>query len=188
MKKELEDIIIRYTILVGIAAFGIPVIYKIFTPLTLYPVFFLLKIIGQTTLHAPAIIIFQGLKIEIIPACVAGAAYFLLLVLNIATPLEYKKRIKGLLFLLGGFLIINILRIVFLSILALQQSQLFEIVHKTSWYFGSTLMLLLLWSAHVYLLKIKEVPLYTDVQTILKAVSKKKSSTKNKKRRRKTSS
>ena len=102
-EKYLYDLLIRYSILIIIAVFSFNVFYFVFRPLTVYPIVWLLDIFFDTNLISPIILVLEGIAIEFIPACIAGAAYYLLLMLNLSTPkMKLEKRIK---FLLTSFLV-----------------------------------------------------------------------------------
>lgn len=167
-KKHIFDISFRYILLVLIALGNLKLFYFIFKPLTVYPVYFTLKILYGGVLIGADTIFFKGYYAQIIPACVAGAAYYFLLMLNLTTPMHLKKRIYSLLFILGGFLILNIVRILIFSKLMFVGYQYFDITHKLSWYFGSTIVVVVLWFISVHLFKIKDIPVITDVKTIAK--------------------
>ena len=185
MKKESKKffgILTRYLILILIGIPNLWLFYLIFTPLTIYPVFFLLSLFFNATLNNNIIILKNFLPIEIIPACVAGSAYYLLLILNLAIPMKINKRLKMLLFSLLSLLIINILRIFLLSILFVSGTSLFDITHELFWYFGSLVFVVGIWFVGVKIFKIKEIPFYSDLQNtgLLKKIKKPKSSKKNK--------
>jgi exosortase/archaeosortase family protein len=165
--KEAIEIFARYLILMLAALFNLAIFYIIFTPLTVYPVYWVLHAIEPgTRLLEGNVIFFRGAWAEIIGACVAGSAYYLLLILNLSMPMELKKRLKSLVFLLGCFLVLNILRIaVFIALLA-KGFQYFDVTHMTVWYFGSTVLVVALWFVNVWIFKIKEIPIYTDAKTI----------------------
>lgn len=113
----LFEIIFRYAILILAGFLSVQIFYFLFTSFTIYPTYFLLKLFFNASLTYNTILI-NSLPIEIIGACVAGSAYYLLLILNLSTlKIELRKRITMLLFSFLLFLIINILRIFFLSIL-----------------------------------------------------------------------
>ena len=80
LSKQLSDLLIRYAILILIALPGLWFFYFIFTPLTIYPVYFLLSLFLDTSLIGNIILIGE-FPIELIPACIAGSAYYLLLIL-----------------------------------------------------------------------------------------------------------
>ena len=100
MKKkigDISDIILRYLILVLVAIPNLWLFYLIFTPLTAYPVYWLLSLpYDASILSNNIILINQAISIELVEACIAGAAYYLLLILNLSTPkIKIKKRKIG---------------------------------------------------------------------------------------------
>jgi len=156
----------RYLLLIAI---GLPdpyLFYLIFTPLTIYPVFSILRVIYPLAFLDSSFIILNNHSISLIPACIAGAAYYLLLILNLATPMNLKVRIKSLIFMFTSFLFLNILRIVLFSALFIGGFELFDIAHKTTWYLGSTALVVLIWFSAAYLFKIRTIPAYTDFKTL----------------------
>ena len=146
-KDQTLGTIIRYLILVIVAIPGFIYLYYIFSPLTLYPVYFLLNLIYSCTSLSGNIITLKGMfLIEIIGACIAGSAYYFLLILNLSIPnIKWKKRLVMVGFAFGTFLIINILRIFLLSIMYVSESSFFDVTHKVFWYLGSTLFVVLIW-------------------------------------------
>lgn len=178
----LLDIISRYSILIIVGALGTGVFYWLFTVLTLYPTYFLLRFFFSTYLVGSNLILVNGLPIEIIGACVAGSAYYLLLILNLSTrEIEIKKRIGLLLFSCFSFLFINILRIFFLSILYVDGFSFFDITHKLLWYAGSIVFVVGIWFLGVRIFKIKKVPFYSDILSSLELEKKPKKSKRSKK-------
>jgi hypothetical protein len=107
-----------------------------------------------------------GDQILLVEACIAGAAYFFLLILNLSTPMRLKKRYMSLIFLIFGFLIANILRIAVFSILYLEKFVYFDFAHASVWYFGSTLFVVALWFINVKIFKIEEIPIYSDFKSL----------------------
>ena len=169
-KKEVLLLLARYIFLILVALPNLFLFYTVFTPLTVYPVFFILKILTGATLSyslGVANITFSDITISLIPACIAGAAYYLLLVLNLSTPMPLKQRAKSIIFLFLSFLVLNIVRILAFTFLATFGYQYFDIAHSFSWLFGSTLLLVLIWFGNVYLFKIRAIPVYTDLKAIL---------------------
>ena len=163
------NLIVRYLILVVIMILGFEIFYEIFLPLTKYPVYYFLKIFFEAELVRNSIVI-DGKSIDIIGACIGGAAYSLMLILNLATPkIKVLKRIKMILISFATFLIANNLRIIILSFMYLENSPLFEITHKILWYFGSTLFVVAIWFAEVYLFKINKIPFYSDIKHLYSA-------------------
>jgi exosortase/archaeosortase family protein len=168
MKKEskiLKSILIRYLILILVAIPNLFLFYFIFTPLTIYPVYFLLNLAYGASLMGNIILIKSILPIELIPACIAGAAYYLLLILNLATPkIKLNKRLKLIAISFVTLLLLNISRIFFLSIMAYDNSPLFDATHKIFWYLVSTLFVVGIWFWQVKKFKIKKIPIYSDLK------------------------
>jgi len=169
MKKELWKMIIRYLILVLVAIPGFGYIYYLLSPITTYPVGFLLSLIYSVQISSGAIMIGNLALIEIIGACVAGSAYYFLLILNLSIPnVGWKKRLGMVGFSFGIFLIINILRIFLLSIMFVSGSAFFDITHKIFWYLGSTLFVILIWFLEVKVFNLKQIPFLTDLKILYK--------------------
>lgn len=172
--KPIKSIIIRYALIFLLSLGGLYLFYKIFTPLTLYPAYFALNRLFDATLHSGSLIFFKSYFIELIPACIAGAAYFLLTALNLTTPMSLKTRVKSLSFILLSFLVLNILRIVIFASLALSGFQYFDLAHKLSWYFGSTFLVVAIWLINIRIFKIKAIPVYSDAKAVISLIEKKK--------------
>jgi exosortase/archaeosortase family protein len=164
--KKFLSIILRYLFLALIAIPGFDFFYFIFLPLTKFPVFYLLNFFYEPIVFGNAIFIL-GKSIEIVNACVAGSAYYFLLILNLSTPnIKWTKRIKMVFFGFLTFLGINILRIFILSIMYLNDSQFFDFTHKLFWYLGSTLFIVVIWFVQVRKNKVKSIPFYSDLKYI----------------------
>ena len=172
--REVYNLLIRYLLLLVLALPNLALFYFILTPLTVYPVFVILSLFFKSNLLEGNVIFFQGNYIELIPACIAGAAYYFLAILNLTTSMKIDKRIKSLSFLFTSFLVINIVRILLFSLLLLSGYQYFDITHKLAWYFGSTALVVFVWFTNVLLFKIKEIPVYTDIKNLLRDINKKK--------------
>jgi len=166
----IKNLIVRYAIILLLALF-FPVFYMIFTPLTLYPVYLILSLFYSVIIEKTALIV-NGNSINLIDACIAGSAYFLLAILNLSTP-NVKKRILSLAFGLLSFLLLNILRIVVLSALFLSNFSYFTETHLISWYVLTAFFVLAIWIMTVKIFRIKEIPAYSDFIS-LKNISKKK--------------
>ena len=169
--KKSIFIILRYLILL-IIGLNLYLIYKIFTPLTIYSVSFLLKLIYPIIVSGTMIFINQVITIEIIPACVAGSAYLLLLILNLFVEMRIRQRIYSILFSLGLLFILNVLRIFILAILLVNEFQYFDLTHKLFWYVLSTIFVIGIWFLVVKLFSIKKIPIYSDVKYIIKSIKK----------------
>ncbi len=174
IKKEYINIIARYSIIL-LASFPLfSLFYIIIAPLTIYLVYFLLNLFYSNT-HNISLIsdtIFIGSnQIQIIPACIAGLAYYLLFVLNISTPnIKLNKRIKMIFFSFLLLLIINITRIFILSIMIINNYSSFEIIHKILWYSLSAVFVVLIWFYVIKIFNIKQIPIYSDIKYLLKQI------------------
>lgn len=170
LDSAIVSISVRYLIILVVSFGGLYLFYTIFTPLTVYPSFFILKVLYGAKLLPDNTIFFRGYYAQIIPACVAGSAYFLLTALNLTTPMKLKTRVKSLLFLLTSFLAANVARIIIFAYLALAGFQYFDIAHKLTWYVGSTFLVAGVWLFAVYLFKIRAIPVYSDARGVIKNV------------------
>lgn len=172
MKKGVNLILtaIRYVFLL-IAAFMIQFIYLGLKPITIFPVFFILKSIYNNLASldfSSSIIIINNKVIELAEPCIAGAAYLLLIILNFSIPMPVKKRIYSMIFCIFAFLIINILRIIIFSMLYANDFKFFSSMHMIFWYLMSIVFVALIWFLSVFIFKIKGIPFYEDIKNILK--------------------
>ncbi len=181
--KELLALFTRYVLLVVLALGNLFIFYYIFTPLTYFPALWFLEIfypeniaynMGGFAYNAGNYIALNStygrtIFATIIPACVAGAAYYLLTILNLSTPMKLSKRIKSLIFLLGIFLVFNTIRIIiFLILLIKGNTNFFDIAHSASWYFGSTAFVVIIWFANILIFRIRTIPIFTDLTKLFK--------------------
>ena len=170
----LNNILLRYFILVILALNGFALIYLVFTPLTVYFSYVLFKIFFNVSLSGAVIFIGKSSIIEIIGACVAGSAYYLLFLLNLSVQdVSKKNRLKLLLFSTISLLLINVLRIFILGTLFYENFSSFELIHKIIWYFGSIILVALIWFWETSLFKIKEIPFSKDIKFLYKLTKKK---------------
>lgn len=184
LKKSIFLIPLRYLILlilivILILPVSYPIIYQIFTPLTVYPVIFLLKIFVNVSLSinpenlVPVLLIGRKTLIEIVPACIAGAAYIFLLILNLSVPMKPKKRILTVLLSVLILLVFNILRIFVFSLLYNNSAPFVDLTHKIFWYGISTIFVVGVWFFIIKTFKIKEIPLYSDIKFMFKEINNK---------------
>jgi len=166
---KLPTIFLRYLILIAVAFPGLWLFYTIFTPLTVYPVHFILGLFYNSIMLTSATFLVNDVPIELIKACIAGSAYYLLLIFNLSTPgIKIKTRINAILFSFAAFLVLNIIRIIILSSLAVSGSPYLDVTHSLFWYGLSTFIVVGIWFAEVKMFKIKEIPLYSDLKSIYK--------------------
>ena len=168
-KKDIKSFISvfeRYLILIVLGIF-LFIFYKIFSPLTIWPSYFLLKFFYNASLSGNFILL-DGARIEIIDACVAGSAYYLLLILNLTTKMTLTKRFYSIVFSFSSFLVLNILRIFFLSILFIENFAFFDITHKLFWYALSIVFVIGIWFLTTWIFKIREIPVYSEIRELFK--------------------
>jgi exosortase/archaeosortase family protein len=158
---------LRYALILIVAIPNLWIFYLIFTPLTLYVSYFLLDIFFSATVSGSTILINNCAPIEFINACAAGSAYYLLFLLNLSTP-KLKSRITALAFSFSAFFLLNITRIFILSLLFINNSQIFDAAHKFSWYTLSIIFVVGIWFLTVKLFSVKQVPFYTDLKFLYK--------------------
>jgi len=167
--RQFRDIFARYFLLVAASIPNLWIFYFVFTPLTIYPVFYILGIFFDTILIKDVVIINNQVPIELIRSCIAGSAYYLLLVLNLSIPnIKLGKRVKMILISFAALLLINIARIVILSFVFLESFTIFVAAHQFVWYFMSTVFVVAVWFSEVKFFKIKEIPFYSDFKFLRK--------------------
>jgi exosortase/archaeosortase family protein len=163
-KKEMILILSRYLILLFLGIFS-SIIYFVFFYITIWPSYFLLGLFYPVSLSGGVLEV-SGMSIGIVSACVAGSAYYLLLILNLTTRMKKKQRICSLLFSLGALLAVNVARIVLFSVLLVENYFYFELLHMFFWYVMSLLIVVAIWFLTAYLFKIKGFPVYSDLKNI----------------------
>ena len=167
-KKRVTNFLIRYLILIIIAIPNLALFYYIFTPLTVYPSYFLFRLFYDASLYGNIILLNSCSVIEIVPSCVIGAAYYLLLILNLSVPnIKLKKRLLMIFSSFLTLLIVNILRIVLLGALYTSNSPWSDPLHKVFWYFLSVIFVVGIWFGEIKAFGIKGIPFYTDVKYLL---------------------
>lgn len=175
--KKLRDLnpaglLLRYILLLGLVI-SLPIIYKILTPITIYITSSLLKLFYSVSVLKDIIMINQSTIIKISPACVAGSAFLLLLILNLSTPMKIKPRVYSILFSIISLFLVNIFRIFILSILLINEFEFFYLTHKLFWYGLSTIFVVGIWFLSVKLFRIKDIPVYSDINYLIKNIKQK---------------
>ncbi len=163
-QEKLISIILRYSILILFGLGDLFIFYKLFTIPTIKIVaYFLSMFYPLTTLNNT--IMFNSIIIELIPACIAGSAYYLLLILNLSTPnIKIARRLISIALSFVILLLFNSFRIVLLSMIS--NSYYFNEIHLVFWYFITTLFVILTWILTIRIFKIESIPFYTDIKTI----------------------
>ena len=173
MKQDdkLFSIFVRYFFIIVLGVGNLFVFYKIFSPLTIYGLGFVLGFFRNVDIIGN--IVYFGLdSIEIIPSCVAGAAYYFLFSLVMACRMEIKTRFKAIGALIGSFFLFNMIRLIVLSFLIGGAS--FEVVHWISWHLMSTLVVVALWIFAIKIFKIEAIPVWDDFKYLFSLSSFKK--------------
>lgn len=160
--KKILFIFARYIIILLLALPNLFIFYFIFTPLTVYPVNAILSLFYPSYVSGSSIFV-DSVQISLVEACIAGSAFYLLVLLNLATPMKAKKRIYSLAFSLSLFLVINIVRIVIFSMLYLSEFRYFDVTHLAFWYVISGALVFLVWLSTIKLFRINQIPFYSDI-------------------------
>jgi len=178
MDKTLS-LILRYTLIFLAGLGNLSIFYKVFYPLTFHLSAFFLSLFGDVISFYPLkLIMFNQTAIEIINACVAGSAYYLLLILILSLPnIKIFKRILVFILAFGSLLILNVLRIIFMGLIA--GTSYFESVHMLLWYFVSIIFVVGIWFLTVKVFDIKEIPVYSDLKYLIDKTKKPKRKSKN---------
>jgi|TARA_Y100000310_G_scaffold341901_1_gene442786 hypothetical protein len=168
-QKRFLDIFFRYLILILVAIPNLWIFYFVFTPLTIYPVYALLNGFFDVSLLGNILVLDRTFPIEFISACIAGSAYYFLLILNLSTPnIKMKKRITMIFISFASLLALNILRIMILVGVFFLGASFFDITHIIFWYFMSIVFVVGIWFTQIKIFKIKEIPFYSDFKFLYK--------------------
>jgi len=173
--KDFISILLRYGSILIIALIFLysEFFYKLLLLPTLYSVKFLLGFFYEVSVSGSLIFV-DSLAIEIIPACVAVSAYLLLLILNITTPMNIKKRTFSIIFSIISLLIVNVIRIFIFSLLLINNYAYYDILHKLFWYVLSIVIVIGIWFVSTFLFKIKSIPAYSDISSLVGLIKNKK--------------
>lgn len=172
--RAIVSILLRYSsiLIIALIFFYSEFFYKLLLLPTIYSVKFFLGFFYNVSVSGNIILV-NSSAIEIIPACVAVSAYLLLLILNMTTPMVWKKRAYSLTFSILSLLIVNILRISLLSLLWINNYVYYDIIHKLFWYVLSILFVIGIWFASAFLFKINNIPAYGDLKFMISQIRKK---------------
>lgn len=163
-ENSIQSIIIRYAILIIFSIGNLWIIYSIFSPLTTHAAYLAIKLFFTDAFLRGDIINYSNHSLQVISSCVAGAAYLLLLILNLSTPMKKDQRIKSISFLIISFFIFNIIRITIFAVLFANNYSSIDALHKFSWYFLSIAFVIILWFTNVKIFNIKSIPIYSDLR------------------------
>lgn len=171
--KKVLEIFVRYTIIVLAGLGNLYIFYKILTPATVWTVAIILGIFSEVSVIGTTII-FSLNKIQIVPACVAGAAFYLLFLLSLSTAdIKIKKRVYLVFSTLFFLFILNISRILILILFI--ETPYFETLHWIFWHLVSTIFVVGVWLTAVKVFKIESIPIYSDLRFFFEKTRKKDS-------------
>ncbi|MFA4960610.1 MAG: pacearchaeosortase [Candidatus Pacearchaeota archaeon] len=163
--KKIIGMFARYFFILLLGAGNLYIFYKILMPTTL---FLVSKTVGLFTnvFIIDNVIKMANFNIEIVPACVAGSAFFLLFLLIFSTnDISPKKRMLALIVSSAILLFLNYSRIVFL--IAIANSFYFNVIHWILWHLVSIVFVVAIWFFVTKLFGINSVPIYSDIKFLL---------------------
>ena len=164
----MKSILFRYShaLLVALSS---SVFSYFFLPLTLYTSYFLLDIFYSPVILQESIFL-SDIEFVFIPACAAILAYMLLLELLLLTRgISFSKGVR--MFLIGSAAIfsLNILRVCFLIFVYLEYGKnYFDALHILFWNIVSVFFVVVVWIFLVEYYKIKNIPVWSDIQELLR--------------------
>jgi len=152
-----------FLIRILIVVVSYPLLTFLLTLPTLYGVFILTNFL-HPILQGQSIIV-NTISYDIIKACVAPLAYWILIILIFLTKeISLKKRVYMLLIGLISLYLINITRIAFLIYIGSEISLLlFDKLHLLIWHFISGVSIIIVWIFLIKYFKIKSIPFYDDL-------------------------
>lgn len=171
-KKELRDLLLRYLVILCVG-FALPLFSRILTPLTVYPVMAVLSLWGEVVKIGSQTVLYgsSALAVEIIDACVATSAYYLLFLLLFATKGgSWKRRLQA--FGVAGvmFWAINVLRIAGLVLIAEKNLSWFFTAHYILWWGVSILVIVGLWIYVTGIYRLYGIPFVQDVRDLIQEI------------------
>ncbi len=160
--ENIFGIFIRYLLIIILGLGNLYLFYGFLTPVTISFLKFLLSFSGDPVIVGTSIH-FKRVIFDIIPACVAGAAFYLMFILVFSTRgIKIGKRLSILLISFALLFVINILRLVFL--ISIVRASYFNEIHWFLWNFVSVIFVVGIWVFMVYRFKLRGIPLYSDLK------------------------
>jgi exosortase/archaeosortase family protein len=179
--KKVVGIFLRYFFILFLGAGNLYIFYKILTPLTVFSVSRAISLFTKVIV-AGNFIYLEDFSVELIRACVAGSAFFLMFILVFSTAdIKPKKRAFALLTSLVMLFLFNFLRIIFLIFIYSPSSNYFSAIHWILWNFVSVFFVVGIWFFVVKIYKIDSIPVYSDIKYLLSFSKKRKKSNRSKK-------
>lgn len=164
----IKKLVIRLVLAV-LLTLSYTLLYKILIPITLYPSFYILKLIYPAELVSNSIIT-NSYSLTFIPACAAASAYILLGILILLTK-DIKLKTSLKMFFLGSLLILtaNIIRIEALILILINGGKnYFETLHLFIWKVLSSIFVAAVWIFLIKIYKVKAIPIISDIKQIRK--------------------
>lgn len=166
-------------LLIRMALCFVPISWFAFvlTPITIYGSYILLVSFFDVAVKGKILLV-NGFPFDIVEACVATTAYYLLWLLCFLTKdIKLKIRFKLLFY---GFLLIfgmNLIRISLLVFIAMKYGfAWFTLVHLAFWNFVTGIYVALVWIFLVMKFRVYGIPVYDDLRTLYKTAFSKKAS------------
>ncbi|MBC8435105.1 pacearchaeosortase, partial [archaeon] len=107
--KKIYSVFNRYILIFILGLSDLVLFYFLFTKPTVLVSNFLLNLVSPTILFGNTIL-FKEVLIELVKACIAGSAYYLLIILALAVPnIKVTRRLKLIGFLFVSLFIFNTL-------------------------------------------------------------------------------
>jgi|GEM_PF-257907 len=163
--SKILDLFARYFTILLVGIGNLYLFYKLLTPITVRAVATILDIFSNPLVMNNTIL-FKRVIIEIIPAGVAGSAFYLLFLLVVSTAeIDIKKRFLILVTSISILFFLNTLRLVLL--VPLITTPYFDTIHWVFWHLISTVFVVAVWISMVYIYKIKTTPVYSDIKFLV---------------------
>ncbi|MBT3642633.1 pacearchaeosortase [archaeon] len=159
---QIKNLFGRYLFLVLLSIGNLAIFYKILTPLTVHTLNFFLSLTQKTQVVGNRILM-EGLAVDIIPACVAGSAFYLLTILIMSIPrIKSSKRVKIISVSFLALFIANIARLVFL--VSITDLANFEFIHWLFYNLLSVVFVVAIWVSIVKIYRVGGIPFYSDIK------------------------
>jgi exosortase/archaeosortase family protein len=164
MDKRFVSLVVRYVLLL-VVGFNLPFFYGLLLRFTVVVSSFVFSLFSSP-LVVDNFIRLPFVVLEIIPSCVAGSAFYLLLVLSFSLgSTSWSKRLLVFFFSASLLFLFNVFRIVILAFLG--SSNFFPVLHWLFFTFLSTVVVVLLWLFALRLFSVSAIPFWTDVGLLL---------------------
>jgi len=183
--KNLINLFSRYLVILLLGLGNLYIFYKVLTIPTVHVLNLLISLSKETLVMGNIIYVkdtfFNTTAIEIIPACVAGSAFYLLLALIFTTSkIKPSKRASIIISSVITLFVLNILRM--LILVGIKDITSFETVHWIFWNLVSVVLVVGIWIYMVKRHRIKSVPVYSDFKYLAGLNSRKKIKRRKKKK------